>query len=624
MPRIAVLPDIVANRIAAGEIVERPASAVKELMENAIDAGARRIDVEMQAGGKSLVRVRDDGEGMDRDDALLAFEHHATSKLRTADDLETVQTLGFRGEALPSIASVSRLSLKTAPRDAGGGPGTLVEIEGGRFLDVRELAWAGGTEITVRDLFYNVPARRKFLRTDATESAHTIRLVTHYALARPGVYVTLAHNGRPVLDAPPVGSRDERVLQVFGNEFHRDMLPVLSERADMRVWGLVSPPHRKTSSSEGQYFFINGRMVRDRVVSAALNQAYRGVIPGGTYPAAILFLDIDCGQIDVNVHPAKTEIRFRHAWQVQSFLAEALAAALGAGKSFAVVGGALGRPAGPDPFPASAEEPRPDGAEPPAGPVDPAAARVARVKDILDSPWPAPAAREAYRPPLFPRREATEAVAGVAEPSAAPAPAQAGLWAVDDGGAWKVLGQWRESFIVAASREELVVVDQHVAHERVLFEEFLEQLNRGEVARQQLLLPVHVPLTPHQAAIWDQLEARLNANGFEVARVGARDALVQAVPALAGPCEVEGLLQESLARIEDEPDTLSVADCRRRLAAGLACRAAVKINTPLTRESQQSIVSALLRAEDPTTCPHGRPVVLRLNVRDIGKAFGRG
>ena len=379
MPRIAVLPDIVANRIAAGEIVERPASAVKELMENAIDAGARRIDVEMQAGGKSLVRVRDDGEGMDRDDALLAFEHHATSKLRTADDLETVQTLGFRGEALPSIASVSRLSLKTAPRDAGGGPGTLVEIEGGRFLDVRELAWAGGTEITVRDLFYNVPARRKFLRTDATESAHTIRLVTHYALARPGVYVTLAHNGRPVLDAPPVGSRDERVLQVFGNEFHRDMLPVLSERADMRVWGLVSPPHRKTSSSEGQYFFINGRMVRDRVVSAALNQAYRGVIPGGTYPAAILFLDIDCGQIDVNVHPAKTEIRFRHAWQVQSFLAEALAAALGAGKSFAVVGGALGRPAGPDPFPASAEEPRPDGAEPPAGPVDPAAARVARV-----------------------------------------------------------------------------------------------------------------------------------------------------------------------------------------------------------------------------------------------------
>ncbi|MBP7867677.1 MAG: DNA mismatch repair endonuclease MutL [Acidobacteria bacterium] len=617
MAKIKVLPDILANRIAAGEIVERPASVVKELLENALDADAARVDVEARAGGKDLIRVRDDGEGMDRDDALLAFEHHATSKLREASDLDCIRTLGFRGEALPSIASVSRLTLKTAPRGRPELPGTQVDIHGGKVKDVREAAWAGGTEITIRDLFFNVPARRKFLRSDATESAHLVRLVTHYALARPGVFFTLVHNGRTVMDAPPVQAADERVLQVFGESFQRDMVPFRYEGADLACRGLLSPPHRKASSTEGQYFFINGRMVRDRVVSSALNAVYRGIIPGGTYPAAVVFLDIPFEEIDVNVHPAKTEVRFRNGWRVQDTLTRVMAEALRAGKSFA--GLAVPPPfppAGPPPVPedvlpargedAGTETPRESGYTP-----DPVAARMDRVREILSRPWPggAPAPLPGFREPGV----------SVHRPDAPPEEPRTPVGESP----WRVLGQWRESFIVAVSREELVLIDQHVAHERVLYEEFLAQVRQGAVVRQNLLLPVNVSLSPHQAEIWDALEARLRANGFEVERFGPRDALVKAVPAVAGHCEAEALLQDLLTRLEDTPDALSVDDVRKRLAAGLACRAAVKINNPLSPETMAHIVGNLREAEDPTTCPHGRPVVLRLHVRDVEKSFKR-
>lgn len=617
MAKIKVLPDILANRIAAGEIVERPASVVKELLENALDAGAARVDVEARAGGKELIRVRDDGEGMDRDDALLAFEHHATSKLREASDLDCIRTLGFRGEALPSIASVSRLSLRTAPRGRPDLPGTQVEIHGGKVKDVRDAAWAGGTEITIRDLFFNVPARRKFLRSDATESAHLVRLVTHYALARPGIFFTLMSNGRTVMDAPPVQAADDRVLQVFGGDFHRDMVPFRHEGADLSCHGLLSPPHRKASSTEGQYFFINGRMVRDRVVSSALNAVYRGIIPGGTYPAAVVFLEIPFEEIDVNVHPAKTEVRFRNGWRVQDTLTRVMADALRAGKSFA---GLAVPPLSPpmEPLPeVEAATPVQDGEAVTATPsersypMDPAAARVDRVREILFRPWPG-----GPPSPLPGFRET-----GVSVPRSEAPPEEPRTTAGES--PWRVLGQWRESFIVAVSREELILIDQHVAHERVLYEEFLAQVRRGAVVRQNLLLPVNVPLSPHQAEIWDVLEIRLRANGFEVERFGPRDALVKAVPAVAGHCEAESLLQDLLTRLEDTPDALSLDDVRKRLAAGLACRAAVKINTPLSPETMAHLVGNLREAEDPTTCPHGRPVVLRLNVRDVEKSFKR-
>ena len=330
MSKIRVLSDHLANQIAAGEVVERPASVAKELVENSIDAGARRVAVEVEAGGRKLLRVADDGEGMTRDDAVLAFERHATSKISTGDDLARISTLGFRGEALASIASVARVELVTQTADEA--EGTRVLVEGGRMRDVQPAAHPRGTTVTMRDLFFNVPARRKFLRSEATESFHLTNLVTHYALAHPEIEFRLTNNGREALAAAPAESLRERAYQIFGADFLDSLLEVAGGHAQVaRVGGYVSAPRERRTTRDAQYLFVNGRFVRDRLVSRALTEGYRTVLPHGVYPAALLFLEVPLEEVDVNVHPAKTEVRFRRAAAVADAVREAVRAALAAG-----------------------------------------------------------------------------------------------------------------------------------------------------------------------------------------------------------------------------------------------------------------------------------------------------
>src|SRR5262245_16813700 len=310
MSRIRILPEALANKIAAGEVVERPASVVKELLENSLDAGAQQINIEIEAGGKRLIRVVDNGEGMTRDDALTAFERHATSKLRSAEDLETIATLGFRGEALPSITSVSRLFLRT--RIAKDVEGTEVEFNGGKLVAVRDIAWPGGTDVEVRELFFNMPARRKFLKSDATESFHVTNLVQHYALANPRLGFLLVHNGRDAIRVTPAQSTRERAYQILGGALVEKLVEVSREAEGIRVAGFVSNPQEQRSSRDAQYFFVNGRFVRDPLIGRALSEAYRSMMPSGCHAAAVLFIDLQPTDVDVNVHPAKTEVRFLH------------------------------------------------------------------------------------------------------------------------------------------------------------------------------------------------------------------------------------------------------------------------------------------------------------------------
>src|SRR5262245_44408450 len=331
MSKIRVLPDSLANKIAAGEVVERPASIVKELIENSIDAGAGRIEVAVESGGRRSIRVGDDGEGMSRDDAILAFERHATSKIKTAEDLEAIMTLGFRGEALASIASVAKVRLRT--QREGEVAGTEVEISGGRLLNVRDIAFSRGAEFEIRDLFFNVPARRKFLKTEATESYHIANLVTHYALANPRLSFTLANNNRESLKAPPAADLRERAYQIFGGEFIGDLIEVLAESGEMRARGFVSSPSATRTNRDSQYFFINGRYVRDRIIGKALSEAYRAMIPAGVYPSAMLFVELPPQEVDVNVHPAKTEVRFMRGTIVHDLIRDAVRAAIGSARA---------------------------------------------------------------------------------------------------------------------------------------------------------------------------------------------------------------------------------------------------------------------------------------------------
>src|SRR5919206_3256500 len=347
MSKIRVLPDHIANLIAAGEVVERPASVAKELVENAIDAGATRIVVDVESGGRRLLKITDDGEGMSRDDAVLAFERHATSKISKAEDLNAIGTLGFRGEALASIASVARVELVTRTEDVAAG--TRVVIEGGKMRDVKTAAHPRGTTITVRDLFFNVPARRKFLRSEATESFHLTNLVTHYALAHPEISFALTNNGREVLRASEAANLRERAYQIFGSEFLESLLEVGGEAGVARVGGYVSAPRARRTTRDAQYLFVNGRYVRDRLVARALSEGYRTVLPQGAFPAALLFLEVEPEEVDVNVHPAKTEVRFRRASAVAEVVRESVRAAL-ASAGFLRADASAGAPFGAEGF----------------------------------------------------------------------------------------------------------------------------------------------------------------------------------------------------------------------------------------------------------------------------------
>ena len=660
MSKIRVLPDSLANKIAAGEVVERPASIVKELIENSIDAGAKNIEVAVESGGRRLIRIGDNGEGMARDDAILAFERHATSKLKTAEDLEAIVTLGFRGEALASIASVAKVRLRT--QTASDIVGSEIEISGGRMLNVRDIAFTPGAEFEIRDLFFNVPARRKFLKSEATESFHIANLVTHYALANPQLAFRLTNNNRESIRATPAADLRERAYQLFGGEFIASLIEVGGEAGEMRVRGFVSSPSATRTTKDSQYFFINGRYVRDKVISRALIEAYRAMIPAGVYPSAMLFVEMPPHEVDVNVHPAKTEVRFVRGTIVHDLIRDAVRSAIGSSKAAATL--FAKRVAEPTPKPTAEQFP--------SHIFDPKPPQVSREElraaFRLQAPPPIPqqtridlvstaTSKERVEPDVDPVSTTTgnQQVDPDAEPVSTatgservdlsePDPIQLyghrlgclGAKGADSNSQLKPaqnltliadevnpLGQMHNSFIIATDRTGLLLIDQHVAHERILFEQHWNALRRKKVETQRLLIPETLDLSPAQATAFDQLLPELEENGFELGRLSGRTIAVKAVPAMLGAGVARTLLLELLDAIEDNRRGLSLDEIRAEIAASLACRAAIKINMQLAPEKMRWLIDELMKKENPATCPHGRPIILRITARDIEKGFQR-
>ena len=650
MGRIRVLSDQVANQIAAGEVVERPASVVKELLENSLDAGATRIRIEVEGGGRKLIRIVDNGSGMVRDDALLAFERHATSKLRTSDDLLQIATLGFRGEALPSIASVARVTLET--RAAEDEVGTSIEIAGGNIVRVDEAGLPAGTTLAVRDLFYNTPARRKFLKSEQTELAHIAALVTHYALAHPERHFELHTATQALLIAPAVASSSDRLYQIFGRETAGLMLPTAAEidftraglpepppwkrEADyappepgyLRISGFVSKPELQKLNRNSVYVFVNHRLVRDRLVLHALTDAYRNIIPSTSYPVVLMFLEMPPQEVDVNVHPAKTEVRFRQPGFVHDFIRDTVRTALmtarpAASFAAAVSGGGS------------------------------AHASASLLVDV--SPMPGPPSETVFSPRAVMESEGAATAEDVdafmlKPPVVPPSPGRLafsengiavgydGGQLADDGPAFqpdgpaetlnalatlKPLGQIRDSFILAANDEGLWIIDQHVAHERVLFEKILREREVEQVQRQRLLMPVLVDLLPAQMVSFAAIAQELELNGFEAEPFGPRTLAIKAAPVGLEGRELERMLEEVLA----VPDTTRQAENaetrRRRIAASIACHAAIKVNMPLDARKIDWLLAELAKTEHPTSCPHGRPIALRYSHKEIQRAFQR-
>ena len=652
MSIIRVLPDHVANQIAAGEVVERPASVAKELVENAIDAGSTRIAIDVEAGGRRLLRVSDDGGGMVRDDAVLAFERHATSKIARSEDLSNIATLGFRGEALASIASVARVELTTKTEEATAA--TRVLIEGGKMRDVKDAAHPRGTTIVVRDLFFNVPARRKFLRSEATESFHLTNLVTHYALAHPEIAFALTNNGREVLRVAPANDLRERAYQVFGAEFLDNLLEVGGGHPKIaRVSGFVSAPRDRRTSRDAQYLFVNGRFVRDRLIARALSEGYRAVLPHGVYPAALLFIEIPLEEVDVNVHPAKTEVRFRRAAAVSDAVREAVRAALASAGY--VRGDAEEQSQAEGDLPASpgfANAMSAAGETVVNSPANMQGIGVGATEDHRVTPEPAVQPRIEF-PSSVPDDVQSQLITGTAGVSPATSAEREHLRGssptVREGVRTEVplpplnsadkfarevsveslstdirpLGQLDESFIIATDNEGLLLIDQHVAHERILFDKYRALESTRLADSQQLLIPETFDLTPAQASVFETIAAELESYGFELMRLSGRTVAIKAAPADLPAGEARNMLAELLDTVDAEKKGSARETLRDDIAASLACHAAIKVNMPLSPEKMRWLIDRLLQTSSPTTCPHGRPVILRLATRDILKGFHR-
>ena len=645
MSKIRVLADHVANQIAAGEVVERPASVAKELVENSIDAGATQITIEIEAGGRRLLKVSDDGEGMVRDDAILAFERHATSKIRASDDLIAIGTLGFRGEALASIASVAKVELITSTE--GSAAGTRVSIEGGRMRDVKDAAHPRGTTLAVRDLFFNVPARRKFLRSEATETFHLTNLVTHYALAHPEIAFAFVNNGRDVVRAVAAKNLRERAYQMFGEKFLENLLEVDGGEASVaRVTGFVSAPRDRRTSRDSQYLFVNRRFVRDRMIGRSLSEGYRSILPHGVYPAALLFVETPLEEVDVNVHPAKTEVRFRRPDAVADAVRESVRRALASAgfvekePQFVPVNSPASTLQSID---SEAATPQAVNSEA-ATPYEP---RFPTVEPSPATPLPAPfqtaaGAAVSANPPqprieFAPLTTGDEIARDIAEMIRSSSVASVAKTPPLDSAAKLVrdvtpenlsnnirpLGQLEESFIIATDEEGLLLIDQHVAHERVLFDKYRALESARRVESQQLLVPETFDLTPAQAAVFDQLAPELEVYGFELMRLSGRTVAIRAVPADLPAGEARNMLAELLETVDAEKKSSARETLRDEIAASLACHAAIKVNMSLTPEKMRWLIDRLLQTSSPTTCPHGRPVILRLGIRDILKGFHR-
>ncbi len=701
MNKIKILSDNLANQIAAGEVVERPASVIKELVENSIDAGAKRIQIDIELGGRRLMRVADDGSGMLRDDAILAFERHATSKIKVLEDLSAISTLGFRGEALASIASVAKVELITKTDEDSAA--TRVLIEGGKLIDVKDAARNTGTTLNVRDLFFNTPARRKFMRSEATENYHLTSIIQHYALAHPEIAFTLINNGREVLRVSPAKDLRERAFQIFGANLIESLLPVSGGREFIaKVSGFVSAPRERRTTRDGQFFFVNQRFVRDKIIAGGLLEGFRSVLPHGVYPVAFLFLEIPLEEIDVNVHPAKTEVRFRRSEAVKETIAEAIRESLAQAGIVREEGEKRRRgeeevdvvnndvnysqpriefqisdvnSRNVEQFSARSEmnlhetqtEPKQYSPNQPfenltekaktnfqnssdqnglsvnnefgdnifstdfeqkatnleksnstfqtnQSEISNLKSEISENTNQFDAPQfseSIPNPESQIPNPNLPPFDSAVKVVKTAE--------------IKDFNASKIrpVGQLHDSFIIAVDDEGMLLIDQHVAHERILFDKFRKKETERKIESQNLLLPETFDLTPAQSQAFSIVEEELESLGFGLMRLSGRTIAIKSVPTDLPPSETRNLLAEILDTIEAEKRGGAKSTLRDDIAASLACKAAVKINMKLTPEKMQWLIDKLLTTSSPTTCPHGRPVILRLTMKDIERGFHR-
>jgi DNA mismatch repair protein MutL len=595
MARIAVLPPAVADQIAAGEVVERPSSALKELVENALDAGATAIDVAVEEGGRALIRVSDDGTGMERDDALLALARHATSKIRVASDLVGVASFGFRGEALPAICSVSQLAIETAPAD---GAGTSIRAAGGAVEEVRDIARRRGTTIAVSRLFYNAPARQKFLKGARSEWRSIMETVTSVALTRRDVRLTLHHDGKPVLALPAAATLRDRVAALWGASAADRLLDVEDVRGAIQVSGLVERPSDVGTAGRRTFVSVNGRPIRDNGLLRAADTAYRSTIAAGLRPSVLLEIVVPADSVDVNVHPAKAEVRFRDRWVVERAVEDAVRRALGtfdAGAALGVRRWTIGMTSG--------------GAAPATADVEllRAAPRPAGGLFATDGPREDAAGSDgaAARPPepVFPE---PPSAAGQPVPTMVVPP----------------LLQLRRTYMLFEHDEGVVLIDQHSAHERVLYEQFLGMLERGEAPSQRLLFPLTLHLTPAEGEAFEANRAMLATIGFEVEGFGGHTLLVHSVPMPHPRFDAERCLRETLAAMAGDREAAAHAR-HERLAATVACKAAIKAGDELSAGEMRALFVALGDTRLPAHDVHGRSTIVQLSWPELERRFGR-
>lgn len=606
---IHILPDHVANQIAAGEVVERPASVVKELVENSLDAAAKQVRIELRGGGKTLIRVADDGEGMSRADALLALDRHATSKIRDVDDLSSVSSFGFRGEALPSIAAVSRFELETAPAD--GGRGTAVRAVAGRITSVEEIARRAGTTVTVKALFQNVPVRAKFLRSAGVETRAASEAIVLLALAHLRAGFQLESNGRALLELPGAASVAERVTAIWGDPLAGQLLAIDQDIGGVRVAGLIQRPDTARPAGSRRYLFVNGRPFRDPSLLREVDDAYRTTVARGVRPTVILYLGLPRGDVDVNVHPAKAEVRFRDPAAVREAIGTAVRSRLAPVSSAP----GLGPEPGPSPAPTSTSSAEATRTSPPAPTgVGQLAFFVSRAGEA--------AARAGEGD--GDRRSAPESEQASGEGRTGATGSDRYARPAGDASTRPHLWQLQDMYILAATRDGLLIIDQHSAHERVLFEEIMARF-RGEAAvAQRLLFPLTLRLSPSECAAVEELANLLRAVGFEVESFGDRTVIVHAAPQPHPYFDAEACFHEMIHELAHGSDLVdSARNQHERIARSLACKSAIKAGQPLSRGEMEDLVDRLFATELPGHDVHGRPTILRLTMDELARRFGR-
>ncbi|MBN1272653.1 MAG: DNA mismatch repair endonuclease MutL [Candidatus Aminicenantes bacterium] len=567
MSRIFLLPPEVSRKIAAGEVIERPVSVVKELVENSLDAGADEISVELAGGGKRSIKVTDNGQGMSCEDAAVCFERHSTSKISRLEDLSCISTLGFRGEALPSISAVSQVLLRTSD---GKGAGTLIEREGSDQIRLEDTAFPRGTSVEVNDLFFNLPAREKFLKSDRSELSAIVKSLTQTLLVHPSVRFSLRHGKREIYAYPSVGSLKERIFQVFGREVVERLLEIRHNEGSYQISGYSSKPPAGRSDRRHQFFFVNKRPVKEKTLQAALNRAYKGLLEKDLSPEAFLLIDVPLDEVDVNVHPAKEEVRFRNTGTVFMLVTWGIERSVLKEKGLKVV-----RP----------EE---------------------HAADFMFT-----------KKPLTFQADRVEEKKPGRHPDLGFIPPEKGIFPAEDSP--RVLGQYLDMYIVAVEGDGLVIIDQHNAHERVLFEQYKRLYENDKWPRKMPMFPLLVEFSPSQALNWENNREMLEKTGFLVEPMGKQTYAIKEFPEVFTEEEAKKVLFSLL----DEVNETGVEKRKDRILATLACRTAIKAGLPLSQEKMACLVEELFQTSNPAVCPHGRPVVIRFERKDIEKNLGR-